>query len=179
MRDEFVRLIRQSVVQSQIEGDSIYKAMRRLAETLGVDISRRTRAARSANRGMFNRLEMIARTEILRSSNLGAMQIYMSNRDVLKGWEWMATLDERTCPICGPLDGRRFTFDSPMLPPPRHVRCRCTVVPVLIDSALEDAIIGRRETYSEWAFRNGITAAQDGGIFSVRGAPAPASPLTT
>ena len=176
-RDEFIRLIRQSIVQSQIEGDGIYKAIKRLAERLGVDIGRRTTAARSANAGMFNRIEMIARTEILRSSNLGAIQIYMANQDVLKGWEWLATNDERTCPICGRLDGRQFEFKSNQLPPPAHPMCRCSATPVLIDSALEQAIVGTRQTYSEWALRNGITAAQDGGIFGLRGVSAPASPL--
>ena len=76
-RDDFVRRIRRAIVQSQIEGDTIYQAQKRLADALGINIGRRTRAARLANRGLFNRTEMIARTEILRSSNLGAMQIYL------------------------------------------------------------------------------------------------------
>src|SRR3990172_1239966 len=99
-RDDFTRRIRRSIVQSQIEGDTIYQAQKRLADSLGINIARRKKAERLANQGLFNRTEMIARTEILRSSNLGAMQIYMENQDVLDGWQWLLTFDERTCSIC-------------------------------------------------------------------------------
>lgn len=177
-RDEFERLIRKALVESQIRGESIYQAQVRLAKALGIDIGRLTKAAREANQGFFAKTELIARTEILRASNLGALEIYEQNADILDGWEWTATLDERTCPICGALDGQVFRFTSPQSPPPTgsHPRCRCTPTPVLKNQVLEQKIVGKRETYREWAERRGVTIAQDGGTLYFRAAPAPVSP---
>lgn len=144
-RDDFVKQIRRALVQSQIEGDSIPQAIKRLSDALGVDVGRG-----GAERGLKARLEMIARTEILRASNLGAMAIYEANRDVLEGWEWIATLDERTCSICGPKDGKKHALDSGYDKPPAHPNCRCSVAPVLINSDLEARIVGKHETWAEW-----------------------------
>src|SRR3990172_9383938 len=98
---------------------------RLLRRALGVDIGRRTAAARAANQAYFYRTELIARTEILRASNNGALAIYERNQDVLRGWQWTATKDERTCPICGALDGQQFRFGGQHLPPPTGSHPRC------------------------------------------------------
>lgn len=166
-RTEFEQVIRRSVVDSQIRGESIYQAQVRLAQALGVQ----------GDGGYFARIETIARTEILRASNLGALAIYEANSDVLQGWEWLATNDERTCPICGGLDGKVFKLDGKQSPPPTgsHPRCRCTPTPKLIDSVLEQKIVGPRETYREWAQRRGIGGLQDGGAMRFTGKPAPKS----
>jgi SPP1 gp7 family putative phage head morphogenesis protein len=153
-RDDFVRRIRKAIVQSQINGDSIPVAVKRLADELGINVGRG-----GVERGLRARLEMIARTEILRASNLGAMAIYEANQDVLQGWEWVATKDERTCDICGPKDGnadiggKPHAFDSGFEKPPAHPNCRCSVVPVLIDEAFEARIVGKHMTWSEWKAR--------------------------
>lgn len=49
--------------------------------------------------------------------------------DFITGWEYLATLDGRTCMICGPDDGRFFPLDEPKPTLPRHWRCRCTYLP--------------------------------------------------
>ena len=177
-RDDFVRRIRRAIVQSQIEGDTIYQAQKRIADALGINIGRRTKLARLANQGLFNRTEMIARTEILRSSNLGAMQIYLENRDTIKGWQWLLTFDERTCEICiGKNAGNKvYTFEQRETPP-AHPRCRCTIVPVLHDGALERNIAGERMTYDQWAGSRGLQGA-DGSVMQRRGRPAPKSRST-
>lgn len=167
-RADFERAIRRSLVQSQIQGESIYKAGRRLAAELGV----------GGETGYRARLDMIARTEILRASNLGAQQMYEENADLLEGWEYVATRDERTCPICGPLDGTQYAINDPAAPiPPRHPRCRCTSVPVLLDSALQQKIAGPRQTYTEWAATRGLTAGTDGGALRERGKRPPKAPV--
>ena len=51
--------------------------------------------------------------------------------------------------------------------------CRCTPTLRLIDQELEQAIVGRQETYNEWAARRGV---DDGGALGLRGKPAPKSP---
>lgn len=166
-RDEFVQQVRRSIVESQIKGEGIAQAQRRLAQALGV----------TGQEGFAARVETIARTEILRSSNLGALSIYEANSDVLEGWEWLATRDERTCPICGVLDGQVFKLGSPQSVPPTgsHPRCRCTPTPKLINSALEAKIVGPRQTYRDWAQERGVTIIQDGGVLRFSGKPAPKS----
>lgn len=168
-RDEFILTIRRSIVESQIRGESIYQATRRLAQAMGIeggDVA-----------SLLNRIETIARTEILRASNEGALTIYEANQDVLRGWEWKATLDERTCPICGALDGQVFAFGSQQSVPPSgsHPRCRCTAMPVLINSALEAKIVGPRKTYRDWAQERGVGIAQSGGALYFTGKRPPKS----
>jgi SPP1 gp7 family putative phage head morphogenesis protein len=150
---QYVGKIKSSLTQSLISGESMATAQKRLAENLGVKTGKKGKF--KAN---FARTLMITRTEIMRASNLGALAIYEQNQDILSGWEWVATLDERTCKICGRLDGKRFKFGDPMMAPPSgsHIGCRCTPVPVLIDSALMDAVAGVRQTYGEWAAQHGI-----------------------
>ena len=73
------------------------------------------------------RLELIARTEILRAHNQGRIKFYdtVGVREV----RWMVADDERLCPICAELDGKVFKVDK--APPiPRHPNCRCTIVAV-------------------------------------------------
>ncbi|MBZ0270755.1 phage head morphogenesis protein, partial [bacterium] len=79
------------------------------------------------------RIELIARTEILRAHNQGRLKFYdtVGVRDV----RWMVAADERLCPICSALDGQVFAVDK-MPPIPRHPACRCCVsaVPLRICS---------------------------------------------
>lgn len=51
-----------------------------------------------------HRMEMIARTEVLRAHNQG--QIKFHKHVGVKKLEWMTMEDERTCPVCGGLDGK-------------------------------------------------------------------------
>lgn len=46
----------------------------------------------------------------------------------------MATLDGRTCLICGADDGKLFSKDDTKPSLPRHVSCRCLYVPTFEDS---------------------------------------------
>jgi SPP1 gp7 family putative phage head morphogenesis protein len=41
---------------------------------------------------------------------------------------WRTAGDERTCPECGPLDGRTWPETHAMPAPPLHVNCRCRIV---------------------------------------------------
>jgi len=73
------------------------------------------------------RMEMIARTEILRAHNQGRVKFY---RQVgFNKLQWLTMDDERMCPVCGELDGKTFDVDHfPSIP--AHSNCRCCVLPV-------------------------------------------------
>lgn len=157
---EFTRKMRRSIVASQIAGESMRQAQKRLAAELGWPISRRTKAEAVANKGHYARTELIARTEMIRASNLGAAAVDEANRDILEGWEWVATRDSRTDAQCAALDGRVFSLDSDRSRPPLHPRCRCSSIPVRRSNralGLPDvpSEFPRRETYANWKVRMG------------------------
>jgi SPP1 gp7 family putative phage head morphogenesis protein len=93
-----------------------------------------------------NEVETLVRTAVHEVANAATVLSYQRNSDVVAGVEWLATLDERTCPRCGPLDGQTWKLDDPALRrPPEHPRCRCTTIPRLIGVKHAD-----RVTYDEW-----------------------------
>lgn len=83
----------------------------------------------------------------------------------VKQYDYLATLDERTCDICGPMDGKTFKrseMQTGINYPPLHTRCRCTTVPHFDDDfgepgtrAARDPVTGKSVqvpdmTYQEW-----------------------------
>jgi len=85
-------------------------------------------AFRKAGKKVFKtaqtRLTVIARTEIVRSHNQGQIKFY--DTVGVKKFIWQTAEDERTCPICQPLDEKTFALDEQG--PPKHPVCRCYVV---------------------------------------------------
>lgn len=74
----------------------------------------------------------IVRTGINEISNQAHMALYEENSDVTKVYEYVATLDSRTTPICQSLDGQTFRYDDPNRKvPPQHPNCRSTIIPVV------------------------------------------------
>lgn len=62
-------------------------------------------------------------------------------------YQFLATLDTRTCPVCGKLDGKIFSVKDKKIGvncPPMHKECRCTTISVvdrsLIDKTQRSAI---------------------------------------
>ena len=164
-RDEFVLRIKRSITTSIIGGESMAQAQRRLRDELGIPTDRRKGFKQN-----FYRTMLIARTEIMRASNLGALAVYEQNDDILSGWEWVVARDRRTCPYCAGQDGKRFKFGDmhPVPPSSSHPGCRCTAMPVLIDTDLMDRVAGGpRQTYRDWAQQQGIAGA-DGHLGSQR-----------
>lgn len=71
------------------------------------------------------RMEMIARTEVLRAHNQGRIKFH---KEVgVQKLEWMTMEDERMCPVCGALDGKQFDIDQ-FPNQPYHPYCRCCSV---------------------------------------------------
>lgn len=80
------------------------------------------------------RATTIARTETTRAYSLGSLAAFEVSGQVDRVG-WLTTQDEKTCPICEPLDGRIVAigkpFDSGVYFPPAHPSCRCAILPVL------------------------------------------------
>lgn len=76
----------------------------------------------------YSRADALVRTELAHIQTQAAQQRY---RDYgLDEMEVLVDPDERTCPICSKLDGKRYSInDKP--PIPAHPRCRCCMIPVI------------------------------------------------
>lgn len=98
-----------------------------------------------------SRAEMIARTEVLKSTNFATVEAYRQS-GVVKGKEWLTAVDERVCPFCAEMDGKILPVDGTFFKrgetlnvegqsmsfdyeavkyPPLHPNCRCTTIPIL------------------------------------------------
>ena len=91
------------------------------------------------------RARLIAVTEVTRAYSEGNQQAREAS-GVVEGKEWLTSVDERVCPICGPMHGMIVPLNSDFSGPggtfwnpPAHPRCRCDTAPVVI---LADAELG-------------------------------------
>jgi SPP1 gp7 family putative phage head morphogenesis protein len=77
--------------------------------------------------------EILARTTINAVANQSRLEMFRENADVLDGVQWLATLDHRTCIICGAYDGRIWTTEKmyEVKVPPAHPNCRCVLIPYI------------------------------------------------
>lgn len=89
------------------------------------------------------------------------MQVY---KDLgVEKYQYLATLDNRTCKVCGRLDGKKFDLKDCKVGvnyPPMHPLCRCTTLSVLDDTEEHTRIARNRSnknihvpstmTYEEW-----------------------------
>jgi len=137
--DEMASNIRNQLIQSMINGESMPQAAERVADVLG--------ASNLANpRSGANRALTIARTEVMRAQNIGRFSVYMDNDDIMAGpaeksWRWVVTPDDRLCKWCLRREGKTpdEIEDMPAggdpwgakKEPPLHPHCRCTTEPIL------------------------------------------------
>lgn len=81
------------------------------------------------------------RSYMMHTTNSARDEFYDTNESLLKGVQWIVTLDTRTCEICGPRDGRLYSMDGrePLDGGPSwdegpgrvHPNCRCSSMPVM------------------------------------------------
>lgn len=82
--------------------------------------------------------EAVIRSSVQQIANDAHMLVYRENANVVKGIMWVATLDQRTTPLCASLDGlvwdldgKPIGHDRPYTPPPAHWGCRSVTTCVL------------------------------------------------
>lgn len=78
------------------------------------------------------RARALARTVITESASITEAETIKAAG--LEDYQYIATLDERTCEVCGRMDGRVFRLEdreSGVNSPPMHINCRCTIACVI------------------------------------------------
>lgn len=92
--------------------------------------ARMVRRARTRFNGQLGltRALVISRTETLDAHRAAAELGQNQHADVLRGWEWLAQLDSRTCPSCWAQHGTIHDLSEPG--PYDHHQGRCTRCPV-------------------------------------------------
>lgn len=80
----------------------------------------------------YRKADRIARTELSYVQNKAAMNKY--EEAGLDEYEILSAHDERTCPICSKMNGKRFKLseaEAGVNYPPLHSNCRCAVLGVI------------------------------------------------
>lgn len=69
-----------------------------------------------------NHLQTVSRTMVMQASSNAQLFAYTSQADLVKGVQWEATFDSRTCSICAGRHGRQYpSTEAP--PQPAHFNC--------------------------------------------------------
>jgi SPP1 gp7 family putative phage head morphogenesis protein len=108
----------------------------------------------------------IARTLTSHTVHHAREETYRLNNDIIKGVQWLSTLDTRTSLQCIGLDGKEFAIDDGPRPP-IHFNCRSTVIPITVSwqefglkdpkpsirSSMDGKPVKSTTTYGKWLKR--------------------------
>ena len=146
--DGIIKPLKQVLITGIIRGQSTKRMGNELRELTGIAKWKSRAIARTAL------------TEVSRESEMRVM------KDLgVKRYRYRATLDERTCPVCGKLDGTTHNLDDEQAgknSPPMHMNCRCTVSVVVSEDVRRNCLRIARDregknirvpatmTYEEW-----------------------------
>lgn len=161
--------IRDAINIGLVEGETIDQMVKRIRGTRAngfkdgiLEINRRNAQA-------------VVRTAVTHTTTQSRELLYAENDDLIKGVEWLSTLDGRTTDICRARDGKVFKpGEGPR--PPAHVNCRSTTVPITkswkeLGVDLDEAPAGTRASmdgqvpadmnYSDWLKRQPQSVVED------------------
>ncbi len=118
-----IERINQAIRLGLVQGEGTDKIVSRIRGTKAarysdgvLDISRRS-------------AQSIVRTATTHISNQAAQATWKANENVVKGWQFVSTLDSRTTVTCAALSGTVHPIGEGPIPP-RHIRCRSISVAV-------------------------------------------------
>lgn len=76
-------------------------------------------------------LDAVVHTAVMHTSSIARNETYKHNDEVIDGWEWVATLDNKTSLVCAGNDGKVFPLNVVLLP--AHYNCRSADIPHIKD----------------------------------------------
>jgi len=117
--------MRNVLVNAVMSGESVQETGRRLSDAMDISVAAGERIARTNVNAMYNEAQK---------------SVYDANADVLAGYAWEATLDDRTSQVCFMLHGQFWPLGSKTPGPPAHWNCRSILVPVFKDPAVQSLL---------------------------------------
>jgi SPP1 gp7 family putative phage head morphogenesis protein len=131
-RNDFKTKVSRQLTLGYALGEGMDDIAKRIVGTEGANFKDGASAVSKRN------AEILTRTSIQTVSNEARIATFSQNADVVKGIQWLATLDDRTCPTCRALDGLQWELNADgSIGDPighsqswpgsvSHFRCRCT-----------------------------------------------------
>lgn len=112
--------VQESIRIGIVEGETVDQIVRRVRGTKALKY--KDGALQIARRNA----EAVVRTAVNHTVTQAREEFVQSNKDLIKGVQYVATLDSRTTDRCISLDGKVFPVDSGPRPP-QHIGCRSSV----------------------------------------------------
>ena len=131
--------INKAVTQGIFEGKSTQAIAESLIpEDVRAGLGGFTLRGDSEGAKIYRQAQQMAKSAIQQQNINLNQQLWEQNKEALEGyglvWEWVATLDSKICPTCGPLEGRREEdINAYGVKPLVHIGCRCQVIQVRPD----------------------------------------------
>lgn len=175
---QFVRM-RDAIRMGVLEGQTIPQIVQRIKGTR--EMGYKDGIMEVTRRGA----EALVRTAVSHTVNVARSQVYEQNHSLIKGVQWVSTLDARTSSICQSRDGKVYPVDSGPRPP-AHINCRSSTSPVLKswkelgvnESELPEGTrasmngqVAATETYQSWlekqpaSFQDDVLGKTKGALF--------------
>ncbi|MCI1958844.1 MAG: minor capsid protein [Clostridia bacterium] len=123
-RDRLNYALDKALTQGIIRGQAPDKVSRQIAKELNMELSSTKR---------------LVLTESAAFSSMASQDSYKELG--VEKVEYLTTLDDKTCEMCAPMDGKVFDmkdFEMSVNAPPLHPNCRCTTVPYFNDEFTQD-----------------------------------------
>lgn len=130
MAESQIRKIEGAIRLGYAQGETTQKIMQRIRGTRAAGFSDGLWATTKRD------IESVTRTALQHAAAQARDAVWKANRKVIKGEKVSATLDSKTSSQCRSLDGQIFPLDEGPRPP-FHIRCRSSMVAVLVDKYAE------------------------------------------
>jgi len=131
-------LFSRAVLDGLLTGESTAAIARSLYGELGFSTEaltpRQVALAQTGNAWKMakHQVRTLVRTSVNATANAASQQVYKANPEVTKKYRWVATLDNRTSPICRNLDQSVYEYGKGPTPAnPPHFNCRSTTIPII------------------------------------------------
>jgi len=164
-QQRFMNQMRQGI----INGESIQDMTRRVRGTQAAGFKDGIMAASRRE------AQTLVRSSVMASANKAREATFQQNSDVIKGMQWLSTLDQRTSDTCISLDGEAWDMNGNPIgatktaylgPPPAHFNCRSTLIPLtksFSELTKNPAIKKKLDTISTQK-KNGLRASMNGAV---------------
>lgn len=159
LADGDTRRVSDAVRVGMVQGQTLDQIVRRIRGTRAagfkdgiLEVSRREASA-------------VVRTSIGHVANYASEELYAANADIVKGVQWISTLDGRTSAVCRARDGQVYAIGKGPRPP-AHWNCRSRTVPYLGETSIKGVRasatgpVPSDMTYNDW-LKAQSTAVQD------------------